>query len=119
MPSVRFERSREAGYAHGAGFSTALETDGSGGVEAITRSPAITVSDAAATGTSPQSRAGRTIARPAREAQGIRTVSMTWMTPFDWRTLGMVIRAVPPLASVITYRLPMRLNDSGSPLTVA
>ena len=42
---------------------------------------------------------------PRRRAQpGIMTLLMTWMTPFDWMTFGMVMRA-SPLASV-TVRWP-------------
>src|SRR5688572_18765104 len=33
-------------------------------------------------------------------AYGISTVSTTWMTPLDWKTLAMVTFDMPPLASV-------------------
>src|SRR5262245_3925838 len=39
-------------------------------------------------------------------AQGIRTLSMTWITPFDWFTLAIETVAVPPLASVIAILSP-------------
>jgi len=32
----------------------------------------------------------------------MRTVSMTWMTPFDWKTSAVVMVAVPPLASSLS-----------------
>src|ERR1700688_4583921 len=39
----------------------------------------------------------------SREAQsydaGIRTVSITWITPFDWLTFEIVSMEVPPLAA--------------------
>ena len=37
-----------------------------------------------------------------KPVHGISTVSTTWMTPFDCMTLGMVMRALSPLASTTT-----------------
>ena len=50
--------------------------------------------------------------------QGISTVSTTWMTPFDCMTLGMVIRALPPLASITHQLPPLFMNAAFSPSTV-
>src|SRR6267142_1284861 len=49
---------------------------------------------------------------------GIRTVSTTWITPFDWLTFGIVTVEEPPLASTIVTVPPDFLTVSSSPSTV-
>src|SRR5713101_4345694 len=49
---------------------------------------------------------------------GIRTVSTTWITPFDWLTFGIVTAEEPPLASTIITLSPDFLTISSSPSTV-
>src|SRR3954467_2401355 len=49
---------------------------------------------------------------------GIRTVSTTWMTPFDWLTFEIVTIEVPPLASTIQILLPSCFTVSCSPSAV-
>jgi hypothetical protein len=48
---------------------------------------------------------------------GRRTLSMTWMTPFDWSTSAMVTVATPPFSSV-TVTLPPAFSVSSQPPTV-
>src|SRR3974390_3134670 len=55
--------------------------------------------------------------RPGRY-EGIRTVSTTWITPFDWLTFAMVTVEESPLESMIITVLPDRLTVSCSPWTV-
>src|ERR1035437_3065056 len=43
---------------------------------------------------------------------GIRTVSTTWITPFDWLTFGIVTAEESPLASMIITVLPERFTVS-------
>src|SRR5450755_4370920 len=49
---------------------------------------------------------------------GSSTVSITWMTPFDWLTLEMVTIEESPLASMIMTWPPARLTIRSSPWTV-
>ena len=54
--------------------------------------------------------------RPRRPAQrearqlGISTVSITWMTPFDWNTFWMVTREALPLLSQMVSVLALELD---------
>ncbi len=49
---------------------------------------------------------------------GSITVSITWISPFDWRTSAIVIRPLCPLPSMMPQPLPDFMNISGSPCTV-
>ena len=49
---------------------------------------------------------------------GINTLSITWITPFDWYTSAMVTLAMPPFSSVKTMELPLDLAVSIPPATV-
>src|SRR3984957_8372529 len=49
---------------------------------------------------------------------GISTVSITWITPFDWLTLEIVTIEVPPLASTIQILPSWCLTVSSSPSAV-
>src|SRR6185437_10516618 len=49
---------------------------------------------------------------------GIRTVSTTWITPFDWLTFGIVTVDESPLASMIITLSPDRFTVRSSPSTV-
>src|SRR5260370_35750117 len=53
-----------------------------------------------------------------RGYDGIRTVSTTWITPFDWLTFGIVTVEESPLESMIITVVPDRLTVSSSPWTV-
>ena len=48
---------------------------------------------------------------------GINTLSITWITPFDWYTSAMVTLAMPPFSSVKTMELPLDLAVSIPPAT--
>src|SRR5476651_1461443 len=48
---------------------------------------------------------------------GIRTVSITWITPFDWLTFAIVTVEEPPLASTIITLSPDLFTVSSSPST--
>ena len=60
---------------------------------------------------------GRT-ARHRKCFEGIRTLLMTWITPFDCSTSAMVTLAVRPFESVISKVLPFSVMVSGSPCTL-
>src|ERR1700733_12889229 len=57
--------------------------------------------------------------RPSRwRYDGIRTVSTTWITPFDCLTFGIVTVEEPPLESMIITVSPDRFTVNSSPSTV-
>ena len=48
----------------------------------------------------------RSALRAADQAFGSSTLSMTWITPFDWSTSAMVTVATPPVSSVSVILSP-------------
>jgi hypothetical protein len=56
--------------------------------------------------------------RPTEDQLGISTLSITWMTPFDWNTFWIETLEALPLESRMVSTCPLNSTVSSSPSTV-